>query len=71
MTINQNQPSHLVYHVKESEGDSRNQWNKVGAMWPNQDDKGYNIVLDYQPINLTKSLSLCARVYTPKETQSQ
>ena len=34
-------PSHYVYYtVKGKNGD---EWNSVGAAWPNKDGKGYNL----------------------------
>jgi hypothetical protein len=42
-------PSHRVYAVTKS-GDSKF-WQPVGAMWQHSDAKGFNLRLDYLPLN--------------------
>lgn len=42
-------PSHRVYAVTKS-GDSKF-WQPVGAMWQHSDSKGFNLRLDYLPLN--------------------
>lgn len=44
-----NQTPHAVY-VVEGEGDSAF-WTKIGAAWPHQDGKGFNIQLSCIPLN--------------------
>lgn len=44
-----NQKPHAVY-VVEGEGDKA-YWTKIGAAWPNQDGKGFNIQLTCLPLN--------------------
>lgn len=44
-----NQTPHAVY-VVEGEGDSAF-WTKIGAAWPHQDGKGFNIQLSCMPLN--------------------
>ncbi len=49
-----NKPTHIVYHVKDVDGDngeSRGYWTKVGAAWANKDAKGMSLVLDLLPLN--------------------
>ena len=60
-----NQPTHLVYHVEEREGNESNHWTKVGAMWPHKDGKGWNLQLDLLPIGSTGKLTI--RVNEPRE----
>ena len=65
---NSNQPSHLVYHVEEWEGDQGGIWTKIGACWPHQDGKGYNLQLQFLPLNANGRLTI--RLNEPKEKQS-
>ena len=47
--MNHNKPTHIVYHVKDVDGDngeSRGYWTRVGAAWANKDAKGMSLVLD-------------------------
>lgn len=44
-----NQTPHAVY-VVEGEGDTAF-WTKIGAAWPHQDGKGFNIQLSCMPLN--------------------
>ena len=66
MTTN-NQPSHLVYHVEEREGDEPNSWTQIGAMWPHKDGKGWNMQLQFLPVGTTGKLTI--RVNEPKEAR--
>jgi hypothetical protein len=43
-------PSHEVFAVQKGSGD-KNYWIKVGAIWPHEDAKGFNLKLDYLPLN--------------------
>jgi hypothetical protein len=42
-------PTHRVYAVTKN-GDT-SYWNVIGAAWANQDGKGFNVKLDYLPLN--------------------
>ena len=44
-----NRPSHTV-HVVEGEGENAF-WTKIGAAWPHEDGKGFNISLTCLPID--------------------
>ena len=46
-------PSHIAYVVIDAkEGSNKKaRWIKIGAAWPNEDGKGFNLVLDAQSIN--------------------
>ena len=35
-------PSHIVYHVRDREGGDPI-WTRIGAAWPHNDGKGFNI----------------------------
>ena len=62
-----NQPSHLIYHVEEREGDAPNNWTQIGAMWPHKDGKGWNMQLQFLPIGTTGKLTI--RVNEPNSTK--
>lgn len=60
-----NQPSHLVYHVKDIEGSKADSlWTQVGAMWPHKNGEGWNMQLDLLPVSSGK---LIIRVNKPKD----
>jgi hypothetical protein len=42
-------PTHRVYAVTKN-GESKF-WQPIGAMWAHADAKGFNLRLDYQPLN--------------------
>jgi hypothetical protein len=42
-------PTHRVYAVTKN-GD-KSFWTEIGAAWPHQDGKGFNVKLDYLPLN--------------------
>jgi hypothetical protein len=45
-----NRPTHRVYAVKKAEG-GKSRWSEIGAAWAHQDGKGFNVKLDYLPLN--------------------
>jgi hypothetical protein len=42
-------PTHRVYAVTKN-GD-KSFWTEIGAAWAHQDAKGFNVKLDYLPLN--------------------
>ncbi len=63
-----NQPTHIVYHVKDvpgEDGTQRGLWTRVGAAWANKDAKGMSLVLDLLPIDGR----LVIRTAVPKDTE--
>ena len=44
-------PTHRVYAVTKAEGADKGFWTTIGAAWPHQDGKGFNVKLDYLPLN--------------------
>jgi hypothetical protein len=42
-------PTHRIYAVTKN-GDSKF-WQPIGAMWAHADDKGFNLRIDYLPLN--------------------
>jgi len=44
-----NRPSHRVYAVTKN--GKRSFWRAIGAAWPHSDGDGFNLKLDYLPLN--------------------
>ena len=49
MSKSANRPSHLVYAVTKT--GERNFWHAIGAAWVHGDGWGFNVKLDYLPLN--------------------
>jgi hypothetical protein len=49
MSNNSNLPSHRVYAV--SKNGKRGFWREIGAVWTHADGEGFNLKLDYLPLN--------------------
>jgi hypothetical protein len=49
MSKNTNPPSHRVYAVTKN--GQRSYWQAIGAAWPHSDGEGFNLKLDYLPLN--------------------
>ena len=49
MSKTNNLPSHRVYAVTK-EG-KQSYWREIGAVWPHGDGQGFNMRLDYLPLN--------------------
>jgi hypothetical protein len=50
MTTKQtNRPSHRVYAVTKS--GERSNWREIGAAWAHKDGEGFNLKLDFLPLN--------------------
>lgn len=45
-----NKPTHRIYAVSKRAGDNSN-WTEIGAAWPHKDGKGFNLKLEYLPLN--------------------
>ena len=43
-------PTHRIYAVTKGR-DDKSFWKEIGAAWANQDGKGFNVKLDYLPLN--------------------
>jgi hypothetical protein len=44
-----NPPSHRVYAVTKN--GKQSYWRPIGAVWPHGDDEGFNLKLEYLPLN--------------------
>jgi hypothetical protein len=49
MSTTPNRPSHRVYAV--SKKGERSFWREIGAAWPHKEGGGFNVTLDYLPLN--------------------
>ena len=43
-------PRRRVYAVRKV-ANEESRWTEIGAAWPHQDGKGFNVKLDYLPLN--------------------
>jgi len=49
MSSTTNSPSHRVYAVEKS--GKKSFWRPIGAVWAHEDGEGFNLKLDYLPLN--------------------
>ena len=49
MSNTSNRPSHRVYAVTKN--GVRGNWREIGAAWPHSDGDGFNLKLDFLPLN--------------------
>lgn len=49
MSTTTKQPTHRIYAVTKR--GSKNHWQEIGAAWPHTDGHGFNLKLDYLPLN--------------------
>jgi hypothetical protein len=49
MSKTNNRPSHRVYAVTKTA--ERSFWNAIGAAWAHSDGEGFNLKLEYLPLN--------------------
>ena len=49
MRTNSKRPTHRAYAVSKS-GD-KTYWREIGAVWQHEDGRGFNLKLDYLPLN--------------------
>lgn len=42
-------PAYIAYQVRE--GNQKGYFTRIGAAWPNKDEKGFNIQLDAVPLD--------------------
>jgi hypothetical protein len=49
MSKTTNPPSHRVYAVTKN--GKQSYWRPIGAVWPHADGEGFNLKLDYLPLN--------------------
>lgn len=49
-TTTKSRPTHRVYAVTKKPGAEKGHWTEIGAAWPHNDGKGFNVKLDLVPI---------------------
>jgi hypothetical protein len=59
-------PTHRVYAVIKREGRDKAHWTEIGAAWSHSDGDGFNLRLNYLPLN---GAELVLR--KPKATEAQ
>jgi hypothetical protein len=47
-----NTPSHILYHGRNTGKDKAGKkiWSRIGAAWPNKSRNGFNISVEYLPL---------------------
>lgn len=56
-------PTHRIYSVTKN-GDSKPNWQEIGAAWPHKDGKGFNLKFTARPLD---GAEIVLRVATPKK----
>ena len=46
-----NQPSHIVYAVRDGEESGKGYWTRIGAAWGHADGKGFSVTLELVPLD--------------------
>jgi hypothetical protein len=52
-------PSHVVYHVRDS-NKGKGFWTRIGAAWAHNDGKGFNVQLESVPLDGRISLRVAS-----------
>lgn len=60
-TEKKNSPAFIAYHVPDRENAN---WNRIGAAWHHEDNKGFTLQLDLMPITTGR---IVLRAFEPKE----
>jgi hypothetical protein len=53
-TRSPNAPTHELFAVRETKGEGKDHWQKVGSCWQHEDGDGFNVKLDYLPLDGSK-----------------
>lgn len=51
-------PTHRVYHEVKNKDGKTVRSSEIGAIWPSSNGSGFNMKLDYVPVNFTGWLSI-------------
>jgi len=57
---NSKSPTHIAYAVREAKDQGKGFWTRIGAAWPHQDGKGFNVQLDCVPLDGAIQLRLAS-----------
>lgn len=66
MSKSSNLPSHRVYAVTKN--GKQSYWRPIGAAWPHGDGEGFNLKLDYLPLN---GAEIVIRKPKPEATEAE
>ena len=55
-------PSHILYLIEPQDGQEKDLWTNIGAMWLNNDGKGFNLKFEYKG----ETINLTARKFIPR-----
>jgi len=44
-------PTHIAYHVRDTKDGSKGFWTRCGAAWQHKDGKGFNVQLEFVPLD--------------------
>ena len=44
-------PSHIAYHVRDRGECQKSFWTRIGSAWAHADGKGFNIQLEFVPLD--------------------
>lgn len=59
-----NAPTHEIFAVQRGDDkQAKARWQKIGAAWPHKDGEGFNLKLEYLPLN---GAEMVIRKYKPK-----
>lgn len=61
-----NRPSHRVYAITKR--NDKSIWTAIGAAWPHGDGKGFNVKLEYLPLN---GAEIALRIPEPRTEAEQ
>jgi hypothetical protein len=68
-TRSSNAPTHEIFAVtRGGDKDTKSRWQKIGAAWPHKDGDGFNLKLEYLPLN---GAEMVIRKYKPKSEVSE
>ena len=56
--------------MKEKQVGDKGYWTKIGAAWPHQDGKGFNLELELLPVSSGDTMKLTLREATAKPESS-
>ena len=66
MNTRPNKPTHRAYAVKGS--GNKSHWKEIGALWAHKDGKGFNLKLNFLPID---GSDIAIRLIGPKPATGQ
>lgn len=71
MTTKSNKPAFYIYNVTERGEGKDDYWQRIGAAWPHEDGKGFNLSLDYLPLKTGRLVARAKTAEPPTASQQQ